>query len=56
MNRNRINGKETNLAYAFKKKLLKDLEITLVTPQQEGSNIEGTPLVEDSSPFKNYSK
>ena len=52
MNRNRINGKETNLAYAFKKKLLKDLEITLVTPQQEGSNIEGTPLVEDSSPFK----
>ena len=52
MNRNRINGKETNLAYDFKKKLLKDLEITLVTPQQEGSNIEGTPLVEDSSPFK----
>jgi len=52
MNRNRINGKETNLAYAFKQKLLKDLDITLVTPQQEGSNIEGTPLVEDSSPFK----
>jgi len=52
MNRNRINGKETNLAYAFKQKLLKDLNITLVTPQQEGSNIEGTPLVEDSSPFK----
>ena len=52
MNRNRINGKETNLAYDFNKKLLKDLEITLVTPQQEGSNIEGTPLVEDSSPFQ----
>ena len=49
MNRNRINGKETNLAYAFKKKLLKDLNITLVTPQQEGSNIEGTPIIEDNN-------
>jgi len=49
MNRNRINGKETNLAYAFKQKLLKDLNITLVTPPQEGSNIEGTPIIEDNN-------
>jgi len=49
MNRNRINGKETNLAYAFKQKLLKDLEITLVTPPQEGSNIEGAPIIEDNN-------
>jgi hypothetical protein len=54
MNRNRINGKETNLGYAFKKLLANELEMTelLVPSAKEGSNIEGTPLVEDDNSNK----
>ena len=53
-NRNGKNGKETNLGYAFKKLLANELEMTelLVPSAKEGSNIEGTPLVEDDNSNK----
>ena len=36
MSRNRINGTETNLAYTFKEKLLKDLNMSLPAPSNKG--------------------